>query len=283
MKITRTRCIASAVLITMLLSVGCSADESTGSSTTEAPSSEQSATTSEPDVLTILISNDDGYAAPGIDAVARALDALADTDVVVVAPKENQSGSGSKTTDGALVTEDVSTASGIPAVAVLGYPADSVAWALDGGIEVTPDLVVTGINSGQNLGAIGNELSGTIGAARAGASRGIPSLATSAALNDAVDYDLAATFVVDWVNEHRDGLLSGEYDGEHLLLQNLNVPVCTTGELRGVIKVPMSTSSQGALEPKQDCSSTLANPVDDILAFNNGYVTLSDVAVSAPA
>lgn len=281
MTINRTRGVL-VVAISLAMLAGCSSsDDAADTTTTKAPAS--STTPTEADVLTILTSNDDGYAAPGIDAVARALDALPDTDVVVVAPKENQSGSGSNTTDGELVTEQVTTASGIPAVSVAGYPADSVAWALDGGIDVTPDLVITGINSGQNLGAIGDELSGTIGAARAGASRGIPALASSAALHDAVDYDLAATFVVDWVNEHRAGLLSGEYAGDAPLLENLNVPVCTTGELRGVVRVPMSTSSEGALELQQDCTSTLADPPDDIVAFNNGFVSLSAADIEPPA
>ena len=270
----------------LALVAGCSSgddsSEADGAATSTSAAQASSTTTTEPQLLTILVSNDDGYAAPGIDAVARALSALPDTEVVVVAPKENQSGSGSKTTDGELVTEEVTTASGIPAVAVAGYPADSVVWALDGGIDVTPDLVITGINSGQNLGAIGDELSGTLGAARAGAARGIPALATSAALNDAVDYDLAATFVVDWVTEHRAALLAGELTGEALLLENLNVPVCTTGELRGVARVPMSTSTEGALELQQDCTSTLADPPDDIVAFNNGFVSLSSADVEPP-
>ncbi len=270
--------------MSLALVAGCSSsdDNADGTSTSTTTAQASSTTTTEPQVLTILISNDDGYSAPGIDAVARALSDLPDTEVFVVAPKENQSGSGSKTTDGELVTEQVATASGIPAVAVAGYPADSVDWALDGGIDVTPDLVVTGINSGQNLGAIGDELSGTVGAARAGAERGIPALATSAALNDAVDYDLAATYVVDWVTEHRAGLLAGEFSGEAPLLENLNVPVCTAGELRGVARVPMSTSTDGALEPQQDCTSTLTDPPDDIVAFNNGFVSLSSADVEPP-
>ena len=200
----------------------------------------------------------------------------------MVAPKENQSGSGSKTTEGELVTEQVQTASGHPATSVAGYPADAVNWALDGGIDQTPDLVVTGVNSGQNLGAVGDQSSGTVGAARAGAAKGIPALASSTALDDAADYDLAAQYVVDWVQEHRAAILAGELTGDDLLIQNLNVPVCTTGEIRGVVDVPMSTSTDGAIVA-QDCTSTLENPPDDIVAFNNGFVSLSDLTLQPAA
>ena len=190
---------------------GCSSDDSEDasatSSTTVAASDETTTTAAE--VLTILVSNDDGYGAPGIDAVVRALDALPDTEVVVVAPAENQSGSGSNTTEGELEVTQVETASGFPVTAVAGFPADAVNWALDGGLEVTPDLVVSGINSGQNLGAVGDQLSGTVGAARAAAAAGIPAVATSTALNDAVDYDVAAEYVVEWVEETSRGAAVG--------------------------------------------------------------------------
>ncbi len=275
----RCRRSAGAVAIAIALSLAGSAcggsDAADGTTTTVADGvATQESTTTAAQVLTILVSNDDGYAAPGIDAVVRALSALPDTEVVVAAPKENQSGSGSTTTEGQLEVTEVQTASGHPATAVAGFPADSVNWALDGGIDVTPDLVVTGVNSGQNLGKVGDELSGTVGAARAAAARGIPALATSVALDDAADYDAAAVYVTDWVQEHRDAILAGELDGDDVIIENLNVPVCATGEVRGVVEVPMSTSSDGAIAV-QDCESELEDPTDDIVAFNNGFVTLS--------
>lgn len=278
----RRRSGAIALTLTLVLALvagACGGDEtSEGDTDRSTTSTTEATTTTATEVLTILVSNDDGYAAPGIDAVVRALSAMPDTEVVVVAPKENQSGSGSKTTEGELATEEVQTASGHPAVAVAGYPADAVNWALDGGIEQTPDLVITGVNSGQNLGAIGDQSSGTVGAARAGAARDIPALASSTALNDAADYDLAAQYVVDWVEEHRAAILAGELKGDDLLIQNINVPVCTSGEIRGVVVVPMSTATDGAIAD-QDCTSTLENPSDDIVAFNNGFVSLSDLTL----
>lgn len=281
---TITRLVAATALAAALsLSVAaCSDDDSSdttittqasnGDSTDDGDSTDADAAGAE--VLTILVSNDDGYDSPGISAVTEALRALPDTEVYVVAPAEEQSGQGSAVTDGEVESSEVETAAGYPAIAVDGTPADAVNWALDGGLDVTPDLVVTGINSVQNLGAVGNQLSGTIGAARAGAAKGIASLATSTALNDQVDYDLAATYVVEWVEANRDALLAGELSGDTVLLENLNVPVCTVGEIRGVVEVPMSDQTEGAIAD-QDCTSDLEDPADDITGFNNGFVTIS--------
>jgi 5'-nucleotidase len=280
---------ASAGLLALAVCGGllsaCSSGESAESSTSTTEQSAQSSTSAvavESQTLRILVSNDDGYAAPGIDAVVRALAALPDTEVVVAAPAENQSGSGSKTSPGELQVSEVTTASGYPATSVQGYPADAVNWALDGGMGELPALVVTGVNAGQNLGSLGNTLSGTIGAARAAAAKNIPALASSTALNDAVDYDLAASYVVKWVQAHRQDLLEGKLTGKELVLQNLNVPVCTAGSLRAQVEVPMSESGEGAIAD-QDCTSTLQDPADDITAFNNGFVTLSEVTIQAPA
>ncbi len=280
----RRSSVLAALAAVAVLVVGCSdGDDSAGdgddtTTTTEATTTSAAAA----EVLTVLVSNDDGYDAEGIDAVVRALSELPDTEVVVAAPAENQSGSGSKTTEGELETAEVETLSGHPATAVTGFPADSVNWALDGGIDVTPDVVITGINEGQNLGYLGDQVSGTVGAARAAAAQGIPALAASSAENSATDYDLAAEYVVDWIEEHRQALLAGELTGTALLLQNLNIPACTAGELRGLLELPMSSSSDDAyVDP--DCTSSLEDPADDIAGFNNGFVVISDLTLEPAA
>jgi 5'-nucleotidase len=273
-----------ALVAVVALLGACSGDDAADETTTTEADAEQSTTTTA-EVLRVLVSNDDGYDAPGIDAVVRALEELPDTEVVVVAPAENQSGSGSNTTDGELEVTEVETLSGHPATAVAGFPADAVNWALDGGIEFTPDVVITGVNSGQNLGAIGDELSGTVGAARAAAANDIPALASSTALeaeDDTEAFDLAATYVVNWIEEHRAELIAGGLSGETLLLQNLNVPVCTEGGIRGLVDVPMSAETDGAIA-EQDCTSTLEDPADDIVGFNNGFATVSDLTLEAAA
>lgn len=258
-----------------------SADETT---TTVAAGGDESTTTEAPaQTLTILVGNDDGVGAPGIAALVEALAALPDTEVIVSAPAEEQSGTGGKTTEGELEGVEATTARGYVAHSVEGFPADAINWALDGGIDVTPDLVVTGLNSGQNLGGIGDQVSGTIGAARAAVAHGVPALATSAAMGEGIDYDLAATFVVEWVEEHRQDLLDGKLTGDAIILENMNIPNCPAEQLRGVVEVPMSTATDGAITPSQDCASTLEAPADDIIAFNNGFVSLSSISFTPAA
>ena len=283
---TRRFAAVAAALTLTLFGAACSSDSDSAddTTTTAKPAStaaDDTTTTEAAQTLTILVSNDDGVAAPGIDAVVTALAALPDTEVIVSAPAENQSGQGSKTTPGTLETSETTTAGGFPAVAVKGFPADSVNWALDGGITETPQLVVTGINTGQNLGALADQVSGTVGAARAAVAHGIPALATSMGASDQADYDLAATYVVKWVEEHRAALLAGELAGDVILLQNMNIPYCATGEIRGEVEVTLAPNSDGAIQ-EQNCESTLPAPADDITAFNNGFVTLSDLPPTPP-
>ena len=93
----------------------CSSDKASTASSTE------QATTTLPATLHILVTNDDGVGAPGIDAVVQALSALPATEVTVVAPATNQSGTGGQTTPGPLTVTDATTASGYPAKAVAGF------------------------------------------------------------------------------------------------------------------------------------------------------------------
>lgn len=125
----------------------------------------------------ILLSNDDGYAAPGLTAVRDELAQHA--DVVVCAPAVNQSAtSHSLSLHRVLRLLEVA-----PSVfAVDGTPADCIYVALHAGTRVLPrrpDLVVSGMNHGLNLGS-DIFYSGTVAAAREGALRGIPSIALSA-------------------------------------------------------------------------------------------------------
>lgn len=138
--------------------------------------------------LRVLVSNDDGVKAPGIDALVKGLRKLPQVKVTVVAPAENQSGSGGKTTAGTLKATKTTTKSGYPAVAVRGYPADSVNYALAKVVKkFQVDLVIAGINRGVNLGPL-LDLSGTVGAARAAARKGLPALATSQGTLTATSY-----------------------------------------------------------------------------------------------
>lgn len=125
----------------------------------------------------VLLSNDDGYAAKGLAAVRAALTPYA--DVIVCAPEQNQSAtSHSLSLHRVLRLREVE-----PAVFALdGTPADCVYVALCAGTRVLPrrpDLVVSGLNHGLNLG-VDVFYSGTVAAAREGALRGIPAIALSA-------------------------------------------------------------------------------------------------------
>src|SRR4051794_28685444 len=84
-----------------------------------------------PATITVLVTNDDGGAAPGVDAPVEALRQGKNTKVGVVAPATNKTGAGSATTPGVLATQPAPTASGYAATGVEGFPADTVTAALD--------------------------------------------------------------------------------------------------------------------------------------------------------
>lgn len=228
--------------------------------------------------LRILVTNDDGVGAAGIDAVVEGLRALPDTEVVVVAPAANQSGTGGKTTGGTLTAASATTASGYRATAVTGFPADSVVWAIDqGGVTDRPDLVVSGINIGQNIGPL-SEISGTVGAARAAAARGIPALASSQGLGDPLDFPSGVKLVTEWVTSHRAALLAGTPTGTTpgaATVVSINIPTCPAGTLRALVEVPTATDAAGRDVSKSDCTTPSSSPKDDIDAFIHGYPSLS--------
>ncbi|WP_217140062.1 5'/3'-nucleotidase SurE [Streptomyces sp. AC627_RSS907] len=128
--------------------------------------------------LDVLLTNDDGWSAPGIQAVYRALKADGHR-VTMVAPLKNQSGMGARIAyDGVLeVSRPVARDDRI--LAVDGTPADAVAFALHTlPADRYPDVVVSGANYGQNTSRVTNH-SGTVGAATTAMDRGVPSIAVS--------------------------------------------------------------------------------------------------------
>ena len=285
------RSLALGVVLALSGLVACSSSEDstnvpepsvveTEAPTTDAPVTEAPTTTEVTEPLQILVTNDDGIGADGIDVIVQALLQLENVEVTVVAPLENQSGSGGKTTEGALTVTDATTKSGYAAKAVAGFPADTIVWAIDqGGIDFVPDLVVSGINNGQNYSLEIVSASGTVGAARAAAMRDIPSVAVSQGLADAPDFPTAADAVVQWVQDHRDELLA-RTDGDAVTeFASINAPTCAAGlTIRGVIEVPiesLGTSDYNA----NNCASTI-EPTGDVSGFQNGYVTITKLPVS---
>lgn len=131
-----------------------------------------------PATLDILLTNDDGYDAPGIRILRAALEAEGHR-VQVVAPADNRSGSSvAISTHGTLTWRQVEP----QVIAVSGTPADCVRLALTMLLKERPDLLVSGVNFGQNVGAA-TLSSGTVGAALTGASLGVPSIAVSQAVD----------------------------------------------------------------------------------------------------
>jgi 5'-nucleotidase len=270
-----TRTLAALAALAVAVVAGCGGDDDDGA----APQSgeRETTTTAPPEPLEILVSNDDGVGAEGIDVLVTALAALDGVEVTVVAPAGNQTGTGGRTTEGPLTTNEARTASGYEARAVEGYPADTIRVAFDE-LGLTPDLVVSGINEGQNLGPV-VDVSGTVGAARAGARRGVPALAVSQGLGQDLDYEVAAGLVVDWIEENADALRAGEVSAD--VVVNLNVPTCDTGELRGQVEV--ASAATGNAAPPSDCASTAEGFTDDITAFANGFAALSEISVEPAA
>jgi 5'-nucleotidase len=222
--------------------------------------------------LTILVTNDDGTASPGIAALAAGLRKLPGVKVVVVAPATEQTGKSDTTTPGELQASQTTTA-GSPSTAVAGTPADSVNYALDT-LKVRPDVVVSGVNKGQNVGP-GVALSGTVGAAKTAARHGIPALAINQGYATGLEvptYTPSVRAAVQWVKEHRKEL-TGKPPVE-AFVDNLNVPTCAPGtKPRGELEVPIGTDTH-YIEP-QDCASTLAAPSEDVTALNAGFITLT--------
>jgi 5'-nucleotidase len=219
------------------------------------------------------VTNDDGYSAPGINTVVEALRNLPDTHVTVSAPATNQSGTGSSATPGTVAATSLKTSSGYPVTAVQGYPVDAVHYALMHLFtSAKPDVVVSGINFGQNLGPNSSK-SGTVGAAKAAAEAGIPALAASQGLGNPLDFPSGARLVVDWITAHRAALLAHKV---HADVVNLNIPTCPTGTLRGVKSMPLSTSVDNSLKIA-DCTSKQTSFKDDIEAFNNGFATVTEL------
>ena len=255
---------------------GVTTPETTVAPTTAAPTTLAPTTTEAPvEPITVLVTNDDGIGAGGIDAVVNALATLDWVEVVIVAPAENQSGTSDSTSPNAPASGPATTASGVEGVAVQGFPADSVLLALDE-LGVTPDLVVSGINAGQNIGPF-VELSGTVGAARTAARRGIPALAASAGLatGGEPDYATVAELVLDWFAENQEALLTGTLP---VAVTSINAPTCAPGtELRGVVEVPVAVAFPEGVDPfATDCASTLEAPADDAAALANGFASISD-------
>lgn len=168
--------------------------------------------------MRILISNDDGYLARGLRVLAKTLAEFA--EVTVVAPDRNRSGaSNSLTLDSPLRVEQVEDR----VYFVNGTPTDCVHVAITGLLEDEPDMVVSGINHGANLG---DDVlySGTVAAAMEGRFLGLPAIAVSLVLGEHGNFDGAARIAAALVRQLIDDPLPRD------TILNVNVPDVTPGE-----------------------------------------------------
>ena len=171
--------------------------------------------------MKILLSNDDGYLAEGLAALASAVGEMADT--VIVAPDRNQSGaSHSLTLDMPLRVG--TTAEGVHFVS--GTPTDCVHLAITGLLDEDPDMVVAGINHGSKLG---DDVlySGTVAAAIEGRFLGLPAIAVSLTGEKQRHFATAAKAVCSLIKRLKDHPLPAD------TILNVNVPDVPYSELRG--------------------------------------------------
>lgn len=174
--------------------------------------------------MRILLSNDDGYYAPGLAVLAAALEPLG--EITVVAPERDRSGaSNSLTLDRPLSLHRASNGF----FYVNGTPTDCVHMAVTGLLDIEPDIVVSGINSGSNMGD-DTLYSGTVAAAMEGYLLGVPAIAVSLVGKEYANYAAAARVARELVERLRRDPPAGP------VLLNVNVPDLPWDQL-GVMEV----------------------------------------------
>lgn len=171
--------------------------------------------------MKILLSNDDGFQAPGLAALAAELSQMA--DITVVAPERNRSGaSNSLTLDHPLRAEQ--SENGF--IRVDGTPTDCVHLAITGLLESEPDMVIAGINAGANLG---DDVlySGTVAAATEGRFLGYPAIAVSMNAHQPRHYDAGAKVAAELIRHLQEEPLAPD------TILNVNIPDLPYAELKG--------------------------------------------------
>jgi 5'-nucleotidase len=224
----------------------------------------------------ILVSNDDGYNAPGLEALVSALRDLA--DITVVAPEVNHSGaSNSLTLSRPLAVRQAPNGF----TYVNGTPSDCVHVALTGLLDRRPDLVVSGINNGANMGD-DTLYSGTVAAAAEGYLFGIPSIAFSLVAKGWSNLDAAATHARNIVAQQLKNPLGGS------ALLNVNFPDLALHLTKGVLATRLGKRhpSQPVVRSSTPYGETVywigpsgaandATQGTDFDAINRGFVSIT--------
>lgn len=180
--------------------------------------------------MNILISNDDGIYAPGVRALAEA---LSETEhrITVVCPDRERSATGHALTLQEPLRVDKITGiypENVEAWACSGTPSDTVKLALDALLIERPDLVLSGINRGANLGT-DVLYSGTVSAAMEGVMEGVPSIAFSLTSFAHLDFSAAANFAKQMVQ------VIATYPLEEAILLNVNIPAIASEDICGTV------------------------------------------------
>jgi 5'-nucleotidase len=236
--------------------------------------------------MRILISNDDGYFAPGIEALAGAMRELG--EVTVVAPERDRSGaSNSLTLDRPLTVRRV--ANGF--MYVNGTPTDCVHVAITGMLPQRPDLVVSGINDGANMGD-DTIYSGTVAAAMEGFLLGVPAIAFSLAHKGHEHLDSAALVARDVVRRFVDR----PFPARGPVLLNVNIPNRPYGSIGGPVSTRLGKRHQAeevirATDPRGQTvywigpagSAKDAGPGTDFHAVASGQVSVTPLHIDLTA
>jgi len=175
----------------------------------------------------ILITNDDGFYAPGIRALREGLSAV--TDVLTVAPESEQSAVGHAITlSNPLKVRKVEEGGRLIGYAVNGTPADCVKIAVTELLDEPPELVISGVNQGGNLGTCAI-YSGTVSAATEAAIMGLPAIAVSLDSFEFQDFSSAVEFIKSF---YPMVIEKGLPEGVSL---NVNVPAVTREKIQGAV------------------------------------------------
>lgn len=228
----------------------------------------------------ILLSNDDGYQAPGLMALRAAVQTVA--DVVVVAPDRDRSGaSNSLTLESPIRARTLEDG----LIRVEGTPTDCVHLAITGLLETEPDMVISGINAGANMG---DDVlySGTVAAATEGRFLGYPAIAVSLASHTPRYFESAARVILDLVEHlHAHPLASDS-------ILNINVPDLPHDELQGIVATRLGHRHKAepvikAEDPRgrpiywvgRAGAEQDAGPGTDFYAVRNGFVSVTPLQV----
>jgi len=233
----------------------------------------------------LLLTNDDGINAEGLQTLRHILSESPDCEVFTVAPDRERSASGHAITmHRPLLVEELKTnGQGGRAWAVGGTPADCTKLALEAILPVRPTVVISGINRGPNLGT-DVFYSGTVSAAIEGAMYGIPALAVSLTAFEDLDYTFAARFV-RFLLKHLP-----QFNLKPRTLLNVNIPAVEPQQINGIRFTKLGVRQyrnvfDRRLDPRGRVYYWLAgelldpdnDPDSDVIAIKNNYISITPI------